>query len=158
MAYGTRKSYGQHLRNYFVWLGQSCIAPDRATRDQIRQYLVQLAQSGTVSAAYCRGTRAAPVFLYEIALRQREEVRDLPRMRRPQQLPRILSREEIAKILKVTTFLKHKALLMTAYSAGLRVGEVVQLKVSDIASKRMTAPALACGANVRVTAGTRIDA
>jgi site-specific recombinase XerD len=56
-------------------------------------------------------------------------------MKRPQQLPRILSREEIAKILKVTTFLKHKALLITA---GLRVGEVVRLKVSDIDSKRMT--------------------
>ncbi len=59
-------------------------------------------------------------------------------MKQPQQLPRILSREEIAKMFKVTTFLKHKALLVTADSAGLRVGEVVRLKVSDIDSKRMT--------------------
>ncbi|MCL4393217.1 MAG: phage integrase N-terminal SAM-like domain-containing protein [Chloroflexi bacterium] len=126
MAYGTRKSYGQHLRNYFNWLGRNQLVPEQATRDQIREYLVKLAQSGTVSAAYCRGDRAALVFLYEITLRQRDKVCDLPRMKRPQQLPRILSREEIAKIIKVTTFLKHKALLVTAYSAGLRVGEVVR--------------------------------
>lgn len=65
-------------------------------------------------------------------------------MKRPHQLPVLLSREEVAKIIKVTTFLKHKALLVTAYSAGLRVGEAVRLKVSDIDSKRMS---------IRVTAG-----
>ncbi len=55
-----------------------------------------------------------------------------------------MSREEVAKLLKVTYNLKHKALLMTAYSAGLRVGEAVRLKVSNIDSKRM---------QIRVTAG-----
>jgi len=56
----------------------------------------------------------------------------------------VLSREEVVGLLKVTTNLKHKALLMTAYSAGLRVGEVVRLKVSDVDAKRM---------QIRVTAG-----
>lgn len=144
MAYGTRKSYGQHLRNYFVWLTQKQIAPEKATREQIREYIVQLAQSGRVSAAYCRGARAAIVFLYETTLKQRDKVNDLPRMKRPHQLPVVLSREEVARILKVTHNIKHRALLMVAYSAGLRVGEVVRLKVSEIDSKRMT---------IRVTAG-----
>jgi hypothetical protein len=40
MAYGTRKSYGQHLRNYFDWLKDERIEPERATREQIRAYLV----------------------------------------------------------------------------------------------------------------------
>lgn len=144
MAYGTRKAYGQHLRNYFDWLKQNDIVPDQATREQIRAYLVEMASSGNYTAAYCRGARAALIFLYEPVLKQRGKVGDLPRMKRPEQLPRVLSREEIAKIIKVTTFPKHKALLVTAYSAGLRVGEVVRLKVSDIDSKRMT---------IRVTAG-----
>jgi integrase/recombinase XerD len=144
MAYGTRKSYGQHLRNYFDWLKAKQITPEQATHDQIRAYLVEFASSGRVSAAYCRGARSALIFLYESALKQRGKVCDLPRMKRPEQLPRVLSREEIVKIFKVTPFLKHRALLMTAYSAGLRVGEVVRLKVSDIDSKRMT---------IRVTAG-----
>ncbi|MCL4488755.1 MAG: site-specific integrase [Chloroflexi bacterium] len=144
MAYLTRKAYGQHLRNYFDWLAAKQIEASRATRDQIRAYLVELASSGRVSASYCRGARAAIVFLYDTALKQHEKVNDLPRMKRPAQLPRVLSREEVAKIIKVTTFLKHKALLVTAYSAGLRVGEVVRLKVSDVDSRRM---------QIRVTAG-----
>lgn len=144
MAYGTRKSYGQHLRDYFDWLAREKITPEQATREQIREYLVQLAQSGTVSATYCRGARAAIVFLYDPTLKQRSKVADLPRMKRPQKLPVVLSREEVARILKVTYNLKHKALLMVAYSAGLRVGEIVRLKVSEIDSKRM---------QIRVTAG-----
>ncbi len=144
MAYGTRKAYGQHLRNYFDWLKQKHIAPEQATREHVRGYLVELATSGRVSAAYCIGARAAIIFLYETTLKQRDKVSDLPRMKRPSQLPTVLSKDEVAKILKVTSFLKHKALLVTAYSAGLRVGEVVRLKVSDIDSKRM---------KIRVTAG-----
>jgi site-specific recombinase XerD len=66
-------------------------------------------------------------------------------MKRPEQLPVVLIREEVGRILKTTVNIKHKALLVTAYSAGLRVGEVVRLKlalsvaegVSDIDSKRM---------------------
>jgi integrase/recombinase XerD len=144
MAYGTRKAYGQHLRNYFDWLQEKRIAPEQATREQIREYVVRMASSGNYSAAYCRGARSALIFLYEPVLKQRGKVGDLPRMKRPEQLPCVLSREEVAKILKVTTYLKHKALLVTAYSAGLRVGEVVRLKVSDIDSKRM---------QIKVTAG-----
>ena len=141
MAYGTRKSYGQHLRNYFAWLK---VKPEEATREDIRGYLVQMATSGQASAGYCRQARAALVFLYEVILKQTEKVAELPRVKRPQQLPVVLSREEVARLLKVTTNLKHKALLMVAYSAGLRVGEVVRLKVSDIDSRRM---------QIRVTAG-----
>jgi site-specific recombinase XerD len=144
MAYGTRKSYGQHLRNYFDWLKDKKLKPEEATRENIRGYLVQMATSGLVSAGYCRGARPALVFLYETVLKQSDKVSDLPRMKRPYQLPVVLSREEVAKLLKVTSNLKHKALLMTAYSAGLRVGEVVRLKVSDIDSQRM---------QIRVTAG-----
>ncbi len=53
-------------------------------------------------------------------------------------MPQILSREQIAKLFEVTTHLKHRALLMTTYSAGLRVSEVARLKVTDIDSQRMT--------------------
>ena len=144
MAYGTRKSYGQHLRNFFDWLKQKQIPPEQTTREQIRAYLVEQASSGRVSAAYCRGARAAIVFLYDATLKQSEKVSDLPRMKRPEQLPTVLSKDEVAKVLKVTGFLKHKALLVTAYSAGLRVGEVVRLKIYEIDSKRM---------KIRVTAG-----
>ena len=141
MAYGTRKSYGQHLRNYFEWLQTD---PASADIDHIRGFLVSMASSGKYSASYCRGARAALIFLYERVLKQGDKVRDLPQLGRPSQLPVVLSREEVVRLFKVTTHPKHKALLMLAYSAGLRVGEIVRLKVSDIDRDRM---------QVRVTAG-----
>ena len=49
----------------------------------------------------------------------------------------MLSEEEISSILKVTTNLKHKAILMTIYSAGLRISEAIKLKIKDIDSDRM---------------------
>ncbi len=85
MAYGTRKAYGQHLRNYFAWLKQEHIAPEQATGEQIRAYLVGMATSGNYSATYCRGARSALIFLYESVLKQRGKVGDLPRMKRPEQ-------------------------------------------------------------------------
>ncbi len=137
MAYGTRKSYGQHLRNYFEWLAGAGIMPEQATLEQIRSYLVWMATSGLVSASYCRGARAALILLYETVLKQADKVHDLPQMKRPSQLPVVLSTEEVVRLFRVTRNLKHKALLMLAYSAGLRVSEVVRLRISDIDSDRM---------------------
>lgn len=114
MAYGTRKSYGQHLGNYFDWLTGKQIQPDAAGRAEVRGYLVQMANSGQASAGYCRQARAALVFLYEATLKQPDKVSDLPRMKRPEQLPVVLSREEVGRILKTTVNLKHKALLVTS--------------------------------------------
>jgi site-specific recombinase XerD len=65
-------------------------------------------------------------FLYEIK-----------RPRKDKKLPVILSKEEVANILSSVDNIKHKAILMLVYSAGLRVGEVVRLKPEDIDSKRM---------------------
>jgi site-specific recombinase XerD len=144
MAYGTRKSYGQHLRNYFDWLTSRQMGAEQATAEHIRGYLVGMATSGRVSASYCRGARAALIFLYETVLKRAEQVRDLPNMKRSSQLPVVLSREEVVRLFKVTNNLKHQALLMLAYSAGLRVGEVVRLKISEIDSGRM---------QIRITAG-----
>lgn len=52
-------------------------------------------------------------------------------------LPEVLSEEEVSAILKATKNVKHKAILMTIYSAGLRIGELIKLKIKDIDSKRM---------------------
>ena len=128
MKYGTRKCYGQHLRNYFKWLK---VKPEEATCEDIRAYIVERATSGQVSVSYLRGTRSALVFLYETVLKQPGKVGGLPRMARAEQLPVVLSREEVVRLFKVTKNLKHKTLLVVAYSAGLRVGEVVRLRVGD---------------------------
>lgn len=64
-------------------------------------------------------------------------VYEVKRPRKDKKLPVVLSKEDIAKILSSVDNIKHKAILMLVYSAGLRVGEVVKLKPDDIDSKRM---------------------
>jgi site-specific recombinase XerD len=64
-------------------------------------------------------------------------VYEVKRPRKDKKLPAVLSKEEVAKILDSVDNIKHKAVLMLTYSAGLRVGEVVRLKPEDIDGKRM---------------------
>jgi site-specific recombinase XerD len=61
----------------------------------------------------------------------------LQRPRKEKKLPTVLSMAEIKSIIEVTVNLKHKALLSLIYSAGLRIGEAINLKITDIDSKRM---------------------
>ena len=64
----------------------------------------------------------------------------LDRLKRPKKqskLPCVLSKEEVDRIIRVHTNTKHRLILMTIYSAGLRIGEVCRLKLSDIDSSRM---------------------
>jgi len=60
----------------------------------------------------------------------------LPRPRKEKKLPIVLGREDVIRIFESVNNIKHKAILMLAYSAGLRVSEVVKLKVQDIDAKR----------------------
>jgi integrase/recombinase XerD len=76
-------------------------------------------------------------FFYRVTLNRPEAELCLPVPKQPSRLPEILSREEIRRLFEATMNLKHRALLMATYSAGLRVSEVVHLKVSDIDSARM---------------------
>jgi site-specific recombinase XerD len=64
-------------------------------------------------------------------------IKQVPYQRTGRKLPEILSREEVNALFNVTTNIKHLTILMIIYSGGLRVGEVVNLRVSDIDSQRM---------------------
>jgi integrase/recombinase XerD len=76
-------------------------------------------------------------FYFEQVLGREKLLWEVPRPKKPQQLPKVISEEKILGGLLAIENLKHRALLLTAYSAGLRVSEVVQLKITDINSDRM---------------------
>ncbi|MBU5439116.1 tyrosine-type recombinase/integrase [Tissierella sp. MSJ-40] len=76
------------------------------------------------------------IYFKEI-LNRNDIVYNLPRPKKENKLPEILSKEEVAKILNNIQNIKHKAILYLVYSSGLRVGEVVRLKVSDLDEDRM---------------------
>ena len=83
------------------------------------------------------GSVAALRFFFTVTLDRREMTRHLIFVREPQKMPAVLSPEEVARLLEAAPGPKSKAALSAAYAAGLRVSEVVALKVSDIDSGRM---------------------
>jgi site-specific recombinase XerD len=125
----TRKNYRLHTTRFLRWLNRE---PSTASAADLKQYIQKMVDEEQLSASYCNQARAVLRIIYGRILRQPGKVQGLPRMKEAKQLPVVLSRREVARLLEVTTNLKHKALLMTAYSAGLRVGEVVRLKISDL--------------------------
>jgi site-specific recombinase XerD len=111
--------------------------PDRLDEAQVQGYLLHLIEERKLAWSSCNIAVNAFKFFYGVTLKQREVEFCIPRARKPQKLPEILSREEIARLLDLTIHPKHRAVLMTTYAAGLRVSEVCTLKVSDIDAGRM---------------------
>jgi site-specific recombinase XerD len=113
-------------------------SPDRLTQREIEAYLVHLAEERKLAwntrSLVINGLR----FFYHTTLGRKQMAFAIPRPKTPARLPEILSREEVARILSRPTNSKHRVLLMTAYAAGLRVSELVRLRVNDLDSDRMT--------------------
>ena len=76
-------------------------------------------------------------FLYRITLAKTWLIPQIPYAKRPRQLPVVLSQDEVSRFFECIANLKHRAIVMTAYATGLRVSEVVSLRVKDIDSGRM---------------------
>jgi len=112
-------------------------AIDDITEPMIMDFLLYLVNTRHVSTAYQNQSINAIKFYYERVMGGKRKIYSISRPREEQYLPEVLSSEEITKILNVTDNLKHKALLMTIYSAGLRVSEAINLKIKDIDSGRM---------------------
>jgi site-specific recombinase XerD len=91
-----------------------------------------------ISAGSINAAVAALRFFFNVTLERPDLVRHLTTVNTPRRAPVVLSQEEVAHLLEAAPGLKVKAALSVAYGAGLRVSEVVALKVSDIDSERMT--------------------
>jgi integrase/recombinase XerD len=129
----TRNDYIRHVKIFAAFLGRS---PDTATAEDLRRFQLHQTEAGvrppTVNSAV-----AALRFFFTVTLDRPDMARHLTFVREPRKIPVILSPEEVARLLEAAPGPKYKAALGAAYGAGLRVSEVVALKVSDIDSKRM---------------------
>ncbi len=112
-------------------------SPDLLGPEHLRTYLLHLLQERRVSMSYYNLTRCALRFFYQVTLGQDRALESLGPVKQPRTLPVVLSSDEVARFLTAVTNLKHRAILMTAYAAGLRVSEVTRLRVADIDSQRM---------------------
>src|SRR5260221_9821270 len=111
-------------------------SPDRLGLAEVRTYQIHLVSTGTSWAGFNVAVCALR-FFYGVTLGRAAMVDRIPYARKRRQLPVILSADEVVRFLAAVPSLKHRTALMTAYAAGLRVSEVVRLKIADIDSSRM---------------------
>ena len=131
---GTIQTYVLCIARFAEHFGCS---PERLGVEQVRGFLLHLRNERRVGMSYYNQNRCALRFLYEITLGRDDIAQSIAPAKQPRTLPVVLSTDEVARFFAAITNIKHRAILMTAYAAGLRVSEVVNLRVSDIDSQRM---------------------
>src|SRR3954447_21562097 len=129
----TQRCYMHTVAKFAQHVNRS---PDRLGLEEVRAYQVHLTTTG-ISWAGFNVAVCALRFLYGVTLGRTAMVERIPYARKQQQLPVILSADEIVRFFAAVPSLKHRTALMAAYAAGLRVSEVVRLRVADIDSNRM---------------------
>jgi integrase/recombinase XerD len=135
MSPRTRESYLHAVKGLAKYYHKS---PDTLSEQDIQNYLLYLIEERKLAWSSCNIVVQALKFFYHTTLRRDRMTFIIPRRHAPSRLPEMLSREEIIALFDATALPKHRLLLMTAYAAGLRVSELVHLKVTDIDPKRMT--------------------
>ena len=110
--------------------------PDQLSLEDIHTYQLHLTRERKVSWGVFNQAVAALRFFYGVTLEQDWDIRRIPYQKTGRKLPVVLSQGEVQALLQTPKNLKHRALLMTAYAAGLRVSEVVNLQLQDIDSGR----------------------
>ena len=129
----TIKSYLHHIGRYIRYFTKD---PKDLDEEHIRNYMLYLIDKKKVSRSYHNQAVSAIKFLYGHVLNMPGTAGGIPRPRKEKKLPVVLSHEDVMRILESVDNIKHKAILMLIYSAGLRVSEVVKLEVGDIDAER----------------------
>lgn len=130
----TQQAYIRAVRKFAKFLGRS---PDTASDEDLRRFQLHMIDQGT-SPITLNATIVGLNFLFEITLGRPEAMAKMQSVRVPLKLPVVLSKDEVTRLIACVGHIKHQTALSLAYGTGLRVGEVVALRIGDIDSKRMT--------------------
>jgi site-specific recombinase XerD len=128
----TQRSYLHAVSKFSRHFGRS---PDRLGLEDVRAFQVHLVATG-ISWPALNQTVCALRFFYGVTLGHAEIPERIAYARAPRKLPEVLSADEVVRFLEAVPSLKTRTALTAAYAAGLRVSEVVGLKVADIDSQR----------------------
>ena len=134
LSVNTQKRYVDRIAAFAKHFGKS---PDLLGAEEVRAYQVHLAQDKKVASSTMNVTVCALRFLYQVTLQRRWAIDRINFARTGRKLPVVLSPEEVIQFFQAIQGMKYRAVLITAYAAGLRISEVTRLKVIDIDSKRM---------------------
>lgn len=136
------KAYSPHTKRAYLRCVQQFVrhymrSPEEMGETEVRNFLLYLVRDRQASPATQDMYVNALKFLYTITLKRPEAVKGISHPKRPKTLPVILSPEEVLRVFAAIRAVKYKAIIATAYAAGLRISEVCALQVSDIDSQRM---------------------
>jgi site-specific recombinase XerD len=137
-----QKRYSESTINiYATYFGQfqayfSGYELQKITSEQINSYILDLINHNKISASQQNQRINAIKFYYEKVLGGSKLYHKLERPKKERKLPTVLSKQEVHLLLNVTRNIKHKCILTTIYSAGLRRSELINLKIEDIDSRR----------------------
>ena len=135
------KAYSPHTQSAYLrcarhFASHYLRSPEEMGEQEIRGFLLHLVRDRKASPATLGMYVNALKFLYNITLKRPEAVKEIPHPKRPKTLPVILSPQEVLRIFAAIRSVKHKAIMATAYAAGLRISEVCGLRIADIDSQR----------------------
>jgi len=131
----TIKTYVSYMRSFMQEFSDRNL--ESITTSEINAYILRLIRTRGISPSQQNQRISAIKFYYEQVLGRKKAYYHLNRPKKEKGLPKILSVEEVELILKHCKNLKHKCILMTLYSGGLGRSELINLKITDIDSKRM---------------------
>lgn len=136
------KGYSVHtIRSYLSavvnFIRHYKVSADKLSMEKVKEYLLYLRNEKKVSSSLMNQTYSALKLLYTKVLNCEWDA-NIPRMKRRKTLPNIISKKEIIDLFSSVKNLKHRTALKLLYTSGLRLSEVVNLKLKDIDSQEMT--------------------
>lgn len=134
LSANTQRSYLSAVSGLARYYNQS---PEKMNKQMIQDYLFHLVRERKLQWSSCNIIINGLRFFYTKTLGIDAASLSIPIQKKEKQLPEVLSTEEVESLLTAASNQKHRTLLMSTYAAGLRVSEVVNLKLVDIDSKRM---------------------
>jgi integrase/recombinase XerD len=135
----TRSTVHHYLLNFYTFLynaDKRNLKVEELNSDQINSLVLEISASNRYSTSSTHCLICAVLFYYKQVLQKETISNQINRPKKEKVLPKVLSKEEVAKILKAGENLKHKTLLRMIYASGLRAGEILNLEVNDIQSER----------------------
>ena len=131
----TQKTYIRYVRQISDYYHKF---PSNLTSEEVKNYIYHLIKEKNVSYTYVNQIYYALKFFFEKVANNKLVMKPVPRTKLPRRrLPQVLARSEVKDLINSVSNLKHKCILLTIYSGGLRVSEASKLRVTDIDSKRM---------------------
>jgi site-specific recombinase XerD len=130
----TQEHYLSCIKQFVKYFMKS---PDQLSLDDIHTYQVHLIRDKKAAENTFNQYVSALKFLYGQTLKRDWKIDMIPYHKRSKRLPVVLNREEVVRMYKAVRYLKHRAMILTLYSTGIRASELANVKVSDIDSKRM---------------------